>query len=153
MKVYLGADHRGFHLKEELKKFLSEQQISFEDLGAHHFKPQDDYVDYANAVAGKVANDLKFDPQTRGVVICGSGVGVDVVANKIDGIRCALGFSEKEIMAARNDDDINVLALPADLIDISLAKKLITKFLKTPFAHKKRYERRIEKIKEIENTN
>jgi RpiB/LacA/LacB family sugar-phosphate isomerase len=85
MKIYLGADHRGFTLKEKLKQWLESQGYAVQDMGAHVLTPGDDYTDYASAVGFNVA---KSD-DAKGIVVCGSGVGVDVVANKIDGVRSA----------------------------------------------------------------
>lgn len=149
MKVYIGADHRGFSLKEELRPWLEEQAHEVTDVGAETYKDGDDYVDYARAVAKSVSSDTG----SRGIILCGSGVGVDIAANKIDGIRSGLGFSAEQVKSARNDDDINVLALPADTVNLDQAKEMIQTFLTTPFAHIDRYERRIEKLKKIEETN
>ena len=84
--IYLGADHRGFELKEVLKKRLIDEGLEVTDLGNDHLDPNDDYVDYATKVA-HAASELA---ENRGVLLCGSGVGVDIAANKIDGVRCAL---------------------------------------------------------------
>lgn len=147
--IYLGADHRGFELKEKIGKWLTEHSFEFEDLGALEYDHDDDYFDYAYAVAEKVQKS----PETnRGIVICGSGVGVDIVANRFDGIRCGLGFAEDQIHAARRDDDINVLAIPADNCDDNLALKLVEKFLETSFAKSDRYQRRLEKLARFEKS-
>src|SRR3990167_2156290 len=106
MKIYLGADHRGFQLKEELKQFL-ETNYDVEDCGAFEKIESDDYTDFAIKVAEKVSSN----EGSRGIVICGSGVGVDITANKFPKIRCGLGINREQIKAARNDDDVNVLAL------------------------------------------
>lgn len=148
MKVYIGADHRGFRLKEELKSWFA-KEYEVIDVGAFTLDPQDDYVSYAEKVAEEVVVDMQ---NSRGIIICGSGVGVDVAANKIEGIRCGLGFSQDEIRAARNDDDINVLALPANFVDSDFAKKIVKIFLETPFGKTERFERRINEISEIEES-
>lgn len=149
MKVYIGADHRGFVLKEALRPWLEEQGVELFDVGAATYTEGDDYVDYAKAVAEAVAGDKN----AVGIVLCGSGVGVDVVANKIDGIRSGFAHSEDQVRSARHDDAINVLALPADSLTIDQAKALVKVFLDTPFTHVHRYERRLDKIKQIEETN
>jgi len=149
MKVYIGADHRGFYLKEELRPWLEEQGIEVADVGAEEYIEGDDYIDYAEAVAKRVSAETV----ARGILLCGSGVGVDVTANKIDGIRSGLGFSVDQIRSARHDDDINVLALPADSLTLDKAKDMVKVFLDTPFAHASRYEQRIEKIKDLEASN
>ena len=119
--IYIGADHRGYKLKEALKIYLQELGYDFEDLGNKELNPDDDYPDFALAVAKKVSEDLE---NNRGILICGSGVGVDIVANKIKGIRSALCFDVKQAQMSRNDDNTNVLSLPADYISEDLAKKL-----------------------------
>ena len=147
--IYIGADHRGYELKEKLKAYLTELNIILEDLGAKELTPDDDYPDYALAVAQKVAEDPK---NNRGILICGSGVGVDVAANKIKGIRSALCFDAKQAQASRNDDNANILSLPADFISESLAKEIVKTWLETPFSGSGHYVRRIEKIKKIEES-
>lgn len=147
MVIYIGADHQGFALKEELKPFLVDQLYEVEDV-TPEFKDGDDYPDVAKAVAKKVAYNLD---NSKGIVICGSGAGVDIVANKFDKIRSVLGFSPDQVFDARNDDNVNVLALPAKFMDSDAAKKIIQVFLQTKFADREeRFRRRIVKILEIE---
>lgn len=145
--IYLGADHRGYDLKAKIAKWLAGRGYEFEDQGAYEYDHDDDYVDFAIKVAESVAHS------GRGVVICGSGVGVEVAANKVAGIRCGLGFAEDQVHAARKDDNINILAIAADNIDEEHALKLVEKFLETPFTESDRYLRRIEKISRYERTN
>lgn len=152
MKVYLGSDHRGFKFAEEIYLWLMENNVACDNLGAEKLDENDDYVDYAQKIAEKVSQELKQGLQTRGIVICGSGVGVDITANKIKGIRCGLGFTIEQVKKARSDDDINVLALPADYIDLITTKEIVKIFLETPFSGGERHKRRIEKIKVIENS-
>lgn len=147
VRVYIGADHRGYNLKEVLKIYLKELDYDFEDLGARELNPEDDYPDYAVEVAKKVAEDLE---NNRGVLICGSGVGVDVVANKFKGIRSALLFNPEQARMSRNDDNANVLSLSADFIDENSAKEIVKIWLETPFSRLERHVRRVEKIKKIE---
>lgn len=147
MVIYIGADHQGFALKEELKPFLVNQLYEIEDV-TPEFKEGDDYPDVAKAIAHKVRMNLD---NSRGIIICGSGAGVDIVANKFDKIRSVLGFSPDQVFDARNDDNVNVLALPASFIDVEFAKKIVEVFLQTKFAdHEERFRRRIVKILEIE---
>ncbi len=145
--IYLGADHRGLELKAKIAKWLAGRGYDFEDLGAYEYDHDDDYVDFAVAVAQKVAVG---PDKYRGLVICGSGVGVDVVANKVAGIRCGLGFSQDQVHAARKEDNINVLALAADNCDEVMGTKLVEKFLDTEFVMQDKYLRRLEKISRIE---
>ncbi len=147
--IYLGADHRGYKLKEALKIYLQELNYAWEDLGAKELNPDDDYPDYTLAVAQKVAEDPE---NNRGILICGSGVGVDITANKIKDIRSALCFDVKQAQASRNDDNANVLSLPADFIFEDLAREIIKIWLETPFSGSEHYVRRIEKIKKIEES-
>lgn len=147
--IYIGADHRGFDLKGKICKWLAGRNYEFEDMGAFEYDHDDDYFDYAFQVAEKISRNSKLH---RGIVICASGVGVDIVANRFDGVRCGLGFAEDQVHAARRDDDINVLALPADNCDEELATKLTEKFLETSFASSDRYLRRLEKLKRFEKS-
>lgn len=156
VKVYLGADHRGFKLAEEMYQWLVGRQIVVVNVTASKLDPDDDYVDYAKEVAQKVAQVKENGSDAvRGIVICGSGIGVDMVANKFEGVRCGLGFSESEIKAARQEDDINVLALPADSLSVDQAKNIVRAFLETDFDSKKRHQRRLDKLtlleEELEN--
>ncbi len=143
--IYLGADHRGYDLKAKIAKWLSGRGYEFEDMGAYEYDHYDDYVDFAIKVAEAVAHS------GRGIVICGSGVGVEVAANKVAKVRCGLGFAEDQVHAARKDDNINVLAIAADNTDEEHSLKLIEKFLETEFVESDRYLRRIEKISRYES--
>ncbi|MEK7149992.1 MAG: RpiB/LacA/LacB family sugar-phosphate isomerase, partial [Patescibacteria group bacterium] len=108
--IYLGADHRGYDLKESIKKFLTENGQSFEDMGNFKHDPNDDYTDFAKLVAGKVSQNPETD---KGILICGSGVGVDITANKFKDVRSALVDDIKTAKQSRAHDDTNVLSLPA----------------------------------------
>ena len=145
--IFIGADHRGYNLKEVLKIYLKELNFEFEDFGALELNLDDDQPDVALIVAKKVAENPE---ENRGILICGSGVGVDMVANKIKGIRSALCFDAAQARASRNDDDTNVLSLTADFIAEEKAKKIVKVWLETPYAKLEKYERRLNKIKEIE---
>ena len=144
--IYIGADHRGYKLKEALKIYLKELNFDFEDLGAGELIPDDDYPDYATLVAEKVVEDPE---NNRGILICGSGVGVDIVANKIRNIRSALCFDVKQARMSRNDDNANILSLSADFISEDLAKEIVKTWLETPFSGLEHHVRRIEKIRKI----
>lgn len=146
--IYIGADHRGYKLKEALKLYLKELNFEFEDLGAKELIPDDDYPDYAVLVAKKVAEDPE---KNRGVLICGSGVGVDIVADKFKGVRSALCFDASQARASRNDDNTNVLSFSADFIPENSAKEILKIWLETPFSYLERHVRRVEKIKKIED--
>lgn len=148
MKVYIGADHRGFELKEELKDFLM-NEYEVEDLGNLALDPKDDYPDFAASVARCVAEDK----EARGIVICGSGAGVDIVANKFDGVRAVLAGSPEEIRSAREDDNVNVLALASDFTGEEEARIISQTFLETKFKNEERHARRLDKIADIERSN
>ena len=141
--IYLGADHRGFELKEEIKKFLANKKYQFEDTGNFDYDPNDDYTDFAKLVAQKVSE--KPDGN-KGILICGSGVGVDITANKFHGVRSALADDIATAKQSREHDDTNVLSLPSEEVDFELAKKIITIWLETPFSNGEKYKRRIGKI-------
>ena len=143
--IYLGADHRGFELKEKLKVFLKEEGYEFEDLGNHTLDPTDDYPDFGAKVAKKVSEDPIND---RGILLCGLGVGMDIVANKFKGIRSAVIWSDNEALVkqSRQHDDSNILALPADHLTEEQAKKIVKLWLETPFSGEERHIRRLRKI-------
>lgn len=146
MKVFIGADHKGFELKNKLRGWLNEQNYETEDLGAQNYDPGDDYP----LIAEKVAKHVSAI-SGRGIVICGSGVGVDIVANKIDNIRAGYGASPEQIKSSREDDDINILAISSEFTDIEKAKELTRVFLETEFSNEERKIRRIEEIGKIED--
>lgn len=149
IKVYLGADHRGFELKEKIKSFLSQEGFDWQDLGASKLDPSDDYPLYAEKVGSIVAKEK----DSSGIVICGSGVGVEVVANKIDGVRASIGKSPQQVIAGRNDDDMNILVIASDFTKENEAKEMIKAFLDTKFSKKDRFVRRLSEIEKIEANN
>ncbi|MBX4191429.1 MAG: RpiB/LacA/LacB family sugar-phosphate isomerase [Candidatus Doudnabacteria bacterium] len=146
MKIYIGSDHGGFKLKEEIKEWLKEWNFSFEDLGAHQYIQDDDYPDYAWPVAVKVGHEKN----SMGILICRSGQGECIVANKAKGARAALAWNEKTAHSARNDDDANILCLAADYTSLEIAKKIVHMFLTTPFDHNERFVRRVNKVQKID---
>ena len=147
MVLYIGADHRGFGLKEFLKTKLKASGYTVVDVGAERFDEGDDYPDFAEKVAQGVATEPEG---RRGIVICGSGAGADIVANKFKGIRSVLAATPEQASVSRNDDDTNVLAIAADYAGGEEAKKIVTAWLVTPFAGEEKYRRRIGKIAAIE---
>ena len=149
MKIYIGSDHRGYMLKEKIAKWLYELKYEFQDLGAPSLEPGDDFTKYAEEVASLVAKN----ESARGVLLCGSGVGVEVMANKFDGIRAAIGKNVLQIEAGRNDDDMNTLVIAADYTEEKEAKAMLIAFLETKFSGKERYEKRLEEIERIEENN
>ncbi|QQG41809.1 MAG: RpiB/LacA/LacB family sugar-phosphate isomerase [Candidatus Woesebacteria bacterium] len=156
--IYLGADHRGFELKEKVARWLFQMGYEFEDVGADKLDPTDDYTKYAEKVGSVVGSyylGAAYDrkDKVRGILICGSGVGIEVVANKFDGVRAAIGKSVGQIKAGRNDDDMNVLVLAADYTTEKEAKAMLIAFLETKFSGKERYEERLEEITRLEENN
>lgn len=141
--LYIGADHRGFPLKEEIKKFLAEKKYQFEDMGNFTYNKNDDYVDFAKLVAQKVSEKPS---EHKGILICGSGVGMDIVANKFKGVRSALADDVATAKQSREHDDTNILSLPADEVYFELAKNIIETWMETPFSSGEKYKRRIDKI-------
>lgn len=146
MKVYLGADHGGFKLKEYLKYWLIGVGHEVHDLGASSFASEDDFPDYAWPVALKVGSD----PSARGILVCRSAQGECIVANKAKGVRAAPAWNEQTAFTARNDNDANILCLPADYVSTETAKKIVEIFLTTPFGQDERFHRRVNKVRKID---
>ncbi|MBI4037029.1 RpiB/LacA/LacB family sugar-phosphate isomerase [Candidatus Daviesbacteria bacterium] len=144
--IYLGSDHRGFELKEQLKKRLVDEGLEITDLGNDHLDPNDDYVDFAQKVASAVQNDEK----NRGILLCGSGVGVDMVANKISGIRSSLVFDVTRAKQSREHEDANVLSLAADVLDPETVWEIVKTFLETSFSQDVKHIRRLQKLSALE---
>ena len=144
--VALAADHAGFPLKTEMVSWLQAQGYEVLDLGASSFDPGDDYPDYAEAIASAVVSG-----QVRcGILICGSGVGACVAANKVPGIRACLCHDIYSAHQGVEHDDMNVLCLGARIVGIELAKELATGFLNARFTDEERHRRRQEKVISIE---
>lgn len=144
MNIFVGADHRGFGLKEQLVEGLAELGYSVTDCGAGEYVKEDDYVDYGKAVGSQVVEGKK----SMGVVVCGSGMGICIAANRVSGVRCGLGFDVGQVIAGRQDDDINVLALAADYMSYEQAMEMVRAFLETDFSGEERHVRRLGKLDE-----
>jgi len=145
--IYIGADHRGYELKKKIKNWLSDWGYQYEDMGGLEYNKDDDYPDFAKAVGEKVS----MGEDAKGILICGSGIGVAIASNKIKGIRAGTGTSPKQIKAAVNDEDLNILALPADYVSENDAKEIAKSFLEAKFSGEERHVRRLNKIKQLEN--
>lgn len=145
LRVALGADHGGFSLKNELSAWLREGHEIL-DLGAHTLDPADDYPDYAEAVAHAVSSDRS----QRGILICGSGVGACIAANKIMGVRACLCHDTYSAHQGVEHDNMNVLCLGARVVGLELAKELVTAFLNATFTSEERHQRRLDKVLAIE---
>jgi len=147
MNVALGTDHGGFALKAPIAEAIVAAGHTVIDCGAFELDPGDDYPDFAAAVARAVAGGLAW----RGVLICGSGVGASVAANKVSGVRSALCHDTFSAHQGVEDDDMNVIALGARVIGPSLAVELVRTFLAAQFSGAERHRRRLEKVKAIES--
>ena len=146
LRLALGADHGGFSLKNELLTRLREAYET-SDLGAHTFDPSDDYPDFAKAVARAVASGQA----KRGILVCGSGVGACIAANKVPGVRACLCHDTYSARQGVEHDDMNVLCLGARVIGSELAMELVTAFLDARFTGEERHRRRLEKVLNIEH--
>lgn len=147
--IYLGSDHRGFQLKEKLKQQLTEWGYDYEDLGPFEYNKDDDYPNFGEAVARKVASDNG----SRGILICGSGVGINVTANKIDGVRAGTISGPEQARASVHDENTNIVSLSADFLSDNKAIEITKAFLEAKYGKEERYERRLEEIKKIEDNN
>uniref|UniRef100_A0A7V3ZV06 Ribose 5-phosphate isomerase B n=1 Tax=candidate division WOR-3 bacterium TaxID=2052148 RepID=A0A7V3ZV06_UNCW3 len=145
MKIGIGADHRGFFLKEELKKFLEKNNFQVKDFGTF----SDESFDYPD-VAFPLGEAVKKRKIAKGILICGSGLGMSIAANKIKGIRAALCLNKEMAKMARNHNDANILVLAANFTPLKKAKEIVATFLKEKFEGG-RHLRRINKIKKYEN--
>ncbi len=148
--IYLAADHRGLKLKEAIKKFLEDEDLSFEDVGAFIYEEKDDYVDFAKTALEKIGADIK---NNKGVFLCGSGHGMDMVANKYKGMRSAMAFNTEVAIQSREHEDANVLVLASDWLEEDEATEIVKIWLETPFTGEERHVRRLKKMGEIEQNN
>lgn len=139
--LYIAADHAGFDLKEQLTRQLTERSIPFEDFGTFHPEQADSYVGYANQVVKAMKQKHGW-----GVLICGTGVGMCIAANRQAHIRAALVWNIEVARRSREEDDANVICLPARIIDERTAWQCLTTFLSTTFTHEDRYKRRISQL-------
>lgn len=144
--VYLGADHAGFKLKQELKKFLRHQGYKVVDVGAHELDPQDDYPRYAYAAAKAAA-------QGKGMAIlaCGSAEGICIAANKVKGVRAVPVWTLRNAKLSREHNDANVLCLSGWELSPAKAKKIVKSWLETQFSAAERHMRRLKEIERIEH--
>ena len=145
MKVALGADHAGFDLKERIEAHLIKLGHDAVDLGTHSKDPVD-YPDFAEAV-GLAVRDKKAE---RGILVCGSGVGASVAANKIRGVRAGICHDHYSAHQGVEHDDVNVLVLGGRIVGEALALELVEAFLQAKFTAEERHRRRLEKVKRIE---
>lgn len=147
MKVYIGADHNGFRLSNDLIGYLTKAGYDVVGEGEERLNPDDDFPVFAH----KVVTDMlsSQDKEPRGILICGSGQGMCMAANRFKGIRALLGYDQESVRSARNDDDANILCLPANILEKDVAYDLVEAFLHTPFAAAPRFVRRIKELDDI----
>jgi ribose 5-phosphate isomerase B len=143
-KIIIGSDHAGFSLKEAIRPFLADMNLAVTDIGAYSTESVD-YPDYGSQVAQRVASG-EFE---RGILVCGSGVGMTIVANKYPLIRAVLCLDEETARLSREHNDANILVLAGRRTDLDKAKTIISVWLETAFAGE-RHQRRLDKIREIE---
>jgi ribose 5-phosphate isomerase B len=147
MKIFVGADHRGYVSKQEVLNYLKSAGYDAEDIGDENFDPEDDFPVFATKATNKVLSSDDDDP--RAILICGSGQGMAMAANRFKGIRAGLGYDIESAKSTRNDEDSNVLALPAELFkkeDKNNVFVIIEAWLNTPFAKAARFLRRNQEL-------
>lgn len=150
MKIYLGSDHNGYRLKEKVFAYLAKRNIAVEDVSGKELDPSDDFPEFAQVAALKVIGDNDKDP--RAILLCGGGQGMAMAANRFRGIRASVIWDAEEARMTRNDNDSNVLCLPARVLDMEddrVWQDIIDTWLHTPFASAPRYKRRNAQIDEI----
>jgi RpiB/LacA/LacB family sugar-phosphate isomerase len=146
MRIVLGADHAGFEMKQNLLTYIRGVGHEVLDVGAYGGNDPDDYPDFAEAVGMAVRNQQA----DRGVLVCGSGVGAAVAANKIPGIRAGLCHDTYSAHQGVEHDDMNVLVLGSRVIGIELARELVKSFLGAVFSGEERHVRRLDKVQKLE---
>lgn len=145
MKIFLGADHNGFELKEKIHAYLLEAGHQVVDKGDERFNKDDDFPMYA----ARVASEVLANEGSVGILICGSGQGMCMAANRYKGIRASLVWNEDSAYEARDDDDSNVLCLPSGQITFAEAREIVDTWLNTPFSGAARYKRRNQQLDEL----
>ena len=147
MRVAIGADHGGYTLKDELKSFLESLGHETIDVGAHTLEPADDFPDFTMPLAQSVASGRA----DRGIMICGSGVGASVAANKVKGVRASVCHDTYSAHQGVEHDDMNVLCLGARIVGIELARELTGAFLSAEYVPEERFQRRLDKVLDMES--
>lgn len=140
--IIIGSDHAGYPTKEYIKKFLDNNKISYRDL-----TPQKTEGDDYPGIARKVAKEVTKDPKNRGILVCGTGTGMAMAANKVKGARAAMAYDEYSAIKSREDNNANIITLRGRHFDKKIAKNLVSLWLNTRFSRKARHKRRVDKIK------
>lgn len=146
MKIFLGSDHNGFHLKENVFAYLVKHGYEVEDVGDKTLDPGDDFPEFAQAAALKILGE---EDEARAILLCGGGQGMAMAANRFRGIRASVVWDAFEAKMTRNDNDSNVLCLPSRVLDEDQWEGIIETWLNTPFAAAPRYKRRNAQIDEL----
>lgn len=144
-KIYIGADHAGFVLKEKIREWLEHKHVPYIDVGNKKLDPKDDYPDFAAALARKVVAE-----KSLGILICGSAQGMCIAANKIKGARAVIPYSLREARLSKEHNNANIICLSGWFAHLHKSKRMIELFLTTDFSKELRHARRLEKIKRLE---
>jgi len=149
MKIFLGSDHNGFHMKEKVFAYLVKHGYEVVDVGGTHLDPDDDFPEFAQAAALQILGEQ--DGDARAILLCGGGQGMAMAANRFKGIRASVIWDAYEAKMTRNDNDSNVLALPSRILEDEDGtwEGIIETWLSTPFASAPRYKRRNAQIDEL----
>lgn len=148
MKIFLGSDHNGFHLKEKLFAYLAKHGYEVEDVGDREPNPEDDFPDFAQAAALKVLGE----DDARAILLCGGGQGMAMAANRFRGIRASVVWDAFEAKMTRNDNDSNILCIPSRIFDETedaVWQGIVETWINTPFASAVRYKRRNAQLDEL----
>jgi ribose 5-phosphate isomerase B len=148
MKIFLGSDHNGFHLKEKLFAYLAKHGYDVEDVGDREYDPEDDFPDFAQAAALKVLGE----DGARAILLCGGAQGMAMAANRFRGIRASVVWDAFEAKMTRNDNDSNILCLPSRVLDEAedaAWQGIVETWINTPFADAPRYRRRNAQLDEL----
>lgn len=150
MKIYLSSDHAGFNLREDVHAYLVKRNLNVEDIGPKTLDPNDDFPQFAQAAVLKMIGDE--DPDVRAILICGGGQGMCMAANRFKGIRASVIWDSEEARMTRNDNDSNVLCLPARVLereDEQIWQDILDTWLHTPYANAVRFKRRNAELDEL----
>lgn len=147
MKIFLGADHAGYELKNQLREHLHHAGHEVVDVGAKTLDEDDDYPKYAYLVASQLLGEE--DDAALGLLVCGSGQGMSMAANRVNGVRAALAWDEASARAAREDDNANVLVLPARFVEPERATAMTDAWLAAQFEADPKYQRRLDELEEL----
>jgi ribose 5-phosphate isomerase B len=148
MKIFVGADHNGLRLKRNLMEYLIRAGYDVQDDGNDDLDPNDDFPFFAKKVVTDILASGELD--SRGILICGSGQGMNMAANRFRGIRSCLGYDRESVRSARNDDDSNILCLPARVLEKDEAKIIVETWINTQFAAAPRFIRRIKELDDLQ---